>query len=676
MSLEPNKVTVQQCIPADGLDTSVKSVTLICKNHLDIGFTESAAKVTHDAINWMLPVAIDQARQLRHEGGGDNFVWTTPSWIIARALQEHRGKKLASIEQACAAGDLAWHALPFTSHTELMDTELFEFGLSLSQELDARFGRQTIAAKMTDVPGHTRSMIPLLAAAKVSFLHIGVNHMSAVPNVPPAFRWRDPASGTELVVFYCRGYGGTHRIANHDQTLAFHMVGDNMEVPSVNDVRSWLAGARNAYPNATVRFGRMDDYACHLPEVLDQLPIIESEIGDTWIHGVGTDPAKTARLRALLRERKAWLKAGRILKTSPSYVSFSMPLLLTCEHTWGVSIGPHLQDTTNFPNQDFYNVRHRGNYLTCEASWREQRDYLEDATQAARKMGFSTEADIIEDSLRIERPDLSGWITRDPQESIQWDTVSLKLDPNNGAVIAGTWANSLIATPATPLGLLRYQSVSATDMDIFRKSYCNTKEEWATVDFGKLGLLPAHADGHWWLPELAEVYSSPTEPALWLQLSFPKESSIRYGAPAEVWLQLAFDPHSQSLTWDLRWFRKTATRLPEALWFSCAPQANPNSWRMLKLGQWINPLDVVQRGARRLHAVETLRANDPASPWQLTSLDAPLVAPGDADILCFDDRQPDLSSGWHFNLWNNFWGTNFPQWYDEDARFRFNLQRN
>jgi len=75
---------------------------------------------------------------------------------------------------------------------------LFEFGLSLSQELDARFGRQTIAAKMTDVPGHTRGIVPLLAQAGVKFLHIGVNPASTVPGVPPLFRWQDP-SGAEIV---------------------------------------------------------------------------------------------------------------------------------------------------------------------------------------------------------------------------------------------------------------------------------------------------------------------------------------------------------------------------------------------------------------------------------------------------------------------------------------------
>jgi hypothetical protein len=58
---------------------------------------------------------------------------------------------------------------------------------------------------------------------------------------------------------------------------------------------------------------------------------------------------------------------------------------------------------------------------------------------------------------------------------------------------------------------------------------------------------------------------------------------------------------------------------------------------------------------------------------QIQSLDAPLVAPGDPSLLDFNNEQPRLEHGMHFNLYNNVWGTNFAMWYDEDSRFRFSL---
>ena len=60
------------------------------------------------------------------------------------------------MEKAISEGDIAWHALPFTWQTELMDGSMISGSIGLSHTLDRRFGRTTTGAKMTDVPGHTR----------------------------------------------------------------------------------------------------------------------------------------------------------------------------------------------------------------------------------------------------------------------------------------------------------------------------------------------------------------------------------------------------------------------------------------------------------------------------------------------------------------------------------------
>lgn len=59
---------------------------------------------------------------------------------------------------------------------------------------------------------------------------------------------------------------------------------------------------------------------------------------------------------------------------------------------------------------------------------------------------------------------------------------------------------------------------------------------------------------------------------------------------------------------------------------------------------------------------------------QIESPDAFLVSPADSIeyLLLFQDSQP-VVEGMHFNLYNNLWGTSFPQWYSDDALFRFAL---
>ena len=84
-----------------------------------------------------------------------------------------------------------------TTHTELMDRRLLDYDLSISHMRDQKFGIHTIAAKMTDVPGHTMALLPALCDAGIEFLHIGVNDSSRIPSVPGLLR-QVPVKGIQF----------------------------------------------------------------------------------------------------------------------------------------------------------------------------------------------------------------------------------------------------------------------------------------------------------------------------------------------------------------------------------------------------------------------------------------------------------------------------------------------
>ena len=96
------------------------------------------------------------------------------------------------MEQAILAGDIAWHALPFSWQTEMLDRSMIEGCLGLSADLDERFGRKTIAGKMTDVPGHSLGIVAPLAAHGIRLLDVGVNPASTPPEVPDVFFVEEP----------------------------------------------------------------------------------------------------------------------------------------------------------------------------------------------------------------------------------------------------------------------------------------------------------------------------------------------------------------------------------------------------------------------------------------------------------------------------------------------------
>ena len=179
-------------------EETIRKVCVLFKTHFDYGYTALARDVYDRYMNQYIPAALSRAEEMRAEGE-HRFIWTTGSWLIDEYLRQADDENHRRMERAIEAGDVRWHGLPFTTHTELMDRELFEYGISISKELDNRFHMHTTAAKLTDVPGHTCAIIDLLADAEIRFLHIGDNPTSRPPEVPELFVWRAP-SGKELDV--------------------------------------------------------------------------------------------------------------------------------------------------------------------------------------------------------------------------------------------------------------------------------------------------------------------------------------------------------------------------------------------------------------------------------------------------------------------------------------------
>ena len=213
----------------------ISTIHVVFKTHLDLGFTDTAANVTDRYVHEYLPRAIALAEELERRGGAARFIWTTGSWLIHEALRLGSADERAALERAIRAGHVRWHGLPMTTHTELMDAGLVEHGIAIGRRLDERFGMRTIAAKMTDVPGHTIGLVPFLARAGLEFLHLGVNGASAVPEVPEFFVWRAP-DGSEVVVNYAQSYGATELgvavVPGGGEALHLAHTGDNFGPPS------------------------------------------------------------------------------------------------------------------------------------------------------------------------------------------------------------------------------------------------------------------------------------------------------------------------------------------------------------------------------------------------------------------------------------------------------------
>ncbi|MBO7740932.1 MAG: DUF5054 domain-containing protein, partial [Victivallales bacterium] len=352
---------IESCVE----DAGITRVLLLCKSHLDIGFTDYSSVVRSQYLEQYIPRIIRMSHQAE-EGGKENIVWCSGSYIAYEYWCSVKGSALQDFEEALRKGVIGYHALPFTSHSELYDASLFASLLKDCRELDEVSGRRTRAAKMTDVPGHCCGIVPVLAAGGVEFLHLGINPASYVPEIPQFFRWR--VQGHELTVMFAgTDYSADATLPDGRTRLVFMHGGDNSAPPSFGLIRQYFRELRLRYPNAVVSMGSLEDLADLVLPYRESFPVIESEIGDSWIHGLATDCVKTSRFRELLRFRRS--HDGKELPRE-----FDRQLAMTGEHTWGMDIKTHLSDDEIWMRQDFDAARRtQANFVTVEKSWEEQR---------------------------------------------------------------------------------------------------------------------------------------------------------------------------------------------------------------------------------------------------------------------------------------------------------------
>lgn len=599
-----------------------RTIHLIYKTHLDIGFTDHAAKVRAQYHERFIPQAIETGEHFFAEDPNNpKFIWTTGAWLIWDHLNSQSPERVSRLERAIERGLITWHALPYTTHSELMSPAAFRAGLSHAQELDNRFGRKTTAAKMTDVPGHTLGIVPLLAEAGVHFLHLGVNAASPVPDVPDAFRWRAP-DGSEIVVQYQKSYGETAFLPGFTTGLGFAHTGDNLGPQTVPHTIDVLRELTAEYPDATIKASTLDAYGEILWARRDELPIVELELGDSWIYGVASDPTKVKRYLGYQRHYDNLAAEGRGL-------DFGRGLGMVAEHTWGVDIKQYLRDQSGFDRPVFEALRATDyRFQFTEASWHEQNAYLDAALAALDP---------------ADRP------ADEPTPPAHHNGWQVETDRNTGDIAAITSPSGQVVRGENGrLMGFRYESYDAAGIDRWLDTYLTMRPYWAPLDHAKPGLESARTARSLVLAPEADGSMDPS-------------AHTQLGAPARIsWSFRGLDANRLEISVTLH--DKPANRMPEASFVSFTP-AGSRDWEFQKTGTWLRASKVAPRGGGQLQAVSAVRTDG----LSLTPLDTPLVAPAHTDFMAFDSLPPDYSDGLRFNLHNNKWGTNFRMWWEAQS---------
>jgi len=661
-------------------DGDVKQVLVMFKCHLDVGFVDTQQAIIKKYFEEYFPKAIQIANTLR-QAGVDRYVWTTGSWLLYEYLEQAGTEQRQRMEQAIARGDIAWHALPFTWQTELLNRSAITGAIGFSKSLDQRFGRKTTGAKMTDVPGHSRGIIGPLAENGVTFLDIGVNSASTPPDVPAAFVWRD-AGGASIIMMYHRlAYGGVVQLPESDLAVAVEVRDDNSGPHTVEEIRGIYSDLRQQFPNAAIRASSLTDIANAVEPHKSALPVVTQEIGDTWIYGVASDPVKLARYREMLRLRTEWIRAGKLHAADKVDLAFLAKFALAAEHTWGTDTKTWL-DFDHYTPDDLAKVLEQPHYKTVTGSWVEKRA---DIDQGIATLPPALQAEAVKrlKQLKPNPPDTSHWKAHGASTIIETAHFTLGLDPVTGSIVRlrGKAANREWSSKEHPLAEFSYQTLSKSDYDRFLASYITVQTDWAPKDFGKPNIEKFGARSRVWKTKLTGCWTDEDQHALRIVAHLQIDddggpASAVTAWPAELYLALDLPKSEPLIRCSLKWFRKRKNRLPEAMWLTFNPIApQTGNWVLSKVEGSVSPADVVRGGNRHMHAVSSgLDYRDDHGRFTIESLDAPLVVLGEKSPIYFSNSQPDLSKGIHFSLFNNGWGTNYVQWFDDDMQFRFTIK--
>ena len=387
VTLEPGQQTLEALAPAVSTDTPV-TVSLEAENlpkapregvlrpvrhwvvylmhhtHLDIGYTHLQSDV--EAIQWRhIERALQLARETADYPAGARFKWLPEGlWAVDSYLKQATPEQRQTFFDAVKAGHIGLDALYGNELTALCRPEELIELTGLARRLSKQYGVTIDSAMITDVPGYTWGIVPVLAQSGVKYLSIGPNAghrigytLSEWGDRP--FYWVSP-SGKEKVLCWVAGkaYSWFHRgpireegpMLEYLNTLQaagfpydrvqvrYNIGGDNGPPdPDLPDfVRDW--NARYAYPKlviatTTESFREFEErYASEIPEV-------RGDFTPYWEDGAASSALETALNREaaerLVQANTLWAMRHPADYPAADFQAAWREVILYDEHTWG-----------------------------------------------------------------------------------------------------------------------------------------------------------------------------------------------------------------------------------------------------------------------------------------------------------------------------------------------------
>ena len=408
-------------------------------------------------------------------------------------------------------------------------------------------------------------------------------------------------------------------------------------------------------------------------------------------------------------------------------------LLLFGEHTWGLDVKTHMGEERAYDKEEFLEFKESSIAKLMEFSWDEQRQRAEDALHlakeaeklfnqvigqddnkilvfnpAGKKESIYIDVEHLKEALvgkALRREDkvlvpeeLNGRLhfygeDLEPLQFTSYEIVDyneqkeqetsidkienhryyVTCDVKTGEIIT-VWDKKLekniIRKSDDAFLNYRYDRYGFTDINEFLRTYGYKFSDWGINDYGKKSY-----------PDCEHLTYRPITTKVIVKdnnLIIEKtnnESAKEYGDAQKVITEISLPRHGDEIFISVSLINKQETLYGESGYISMPFAMNKPQILINKTGCMIDvKKDIAKDAGHVNYCIENaVVLADDDTAITVTSLDIPLLSIGEAGMFKFRGSYEERDETLFFNAFNNMWGTNFPQWFGGDFKFRFTI---
>lgn len=456
-ALQPGFKVIEGFVPAVNIPTSVEvdikvagesigkqsltikpvrkwEVYVLHHSHVDIGYTHVQTEVERKHWEYFRQV-IELARESSDYPEASRFKWNVEVlWAVDSYMKQATPNERKTFIEAVKKGWIGLDALYGNELTALCRPEELIRLVDYAQKLRQHYDLTINSAMITDVPGYTWGIVPVLAQSGVKYFSVGPNRghrigytLSTWGDKP--FYWESPCGKQNILCWVAgEGYSFFHsgrldsgklfgylkRLGDSDYPydmvqLRYSIGGDNGPPdPKLSEyVKDW--NEKYAYPKLVVATtSEMFDEFGH--RYGRKVPRFRGDFTPYWEDGAGSSARETSINRRaaerLVQAETLWAMLNPIGYPDDRFYDAWRDVILYDEHTWGAHC------SISKPDSDF-----------TKAQWKIKQAFALDAADKSQEL--------LKDSLAGHRKEVTTVTSVDVFNSTSWVRTDLVVLPED-----------------------------------------------------------------------------------------------------------------------------------------------------------------------------------------------------------------------------------------------------